>query len=206
MLAHPHGDHLRYPVVWVMCPTQSTTLSKPVIRGLLRYYNKIQYFILNDENGSRDVHVPTPASVCVPKTTDNGCGFIGELRHMTALWMLRKDERKCDWMCDKAHEQPLVQFCSLSEVKSDQVKSLYTGADELWREGITTPYVGVVSVSGYNLLLVQVPTCSFPIQEEEDEGACPTCGGESGLHSVQYSLTIVRYLCTNMLWTKRNST
>ena len=131
---------LRCPKVWIMCPTRSTRLTVARIQGLLQYYNKISCLLLSAENTPR----PGTRTCCihVPKAKDKGCGFIAELRHMTAL---------CEWgVCDRAPppRQSIVSFCSLEDVNSPDASSLYEAAELVWKnQGIMTRYVAVLSVS-----------------------------------------------------------
>ena len=82
----------------------------------------------------------SPCCVHVPKVKDKGCGFIAELRHMTAL---------CEWgVCDRAPQQSVVSFCALEDVNSLDASNLYEAAEQVWRSnGITTNHVAVLSVS-----------------------------------------------------------
>ena len=145
VLYHPHGDHLRSSVVWLMYPMHSDCLKLESIRELLQYFNRVRFFILTSE--VKTVR-QSSSKIYVPSTFGNGSSFIAELRHISALWQLRRKQVECSWFCSSGDtESAAVRFCAPDDVKANEVVSFYTAANELWREGIKTFHVAILSVS-----------------------------------------------------------
>ena len=154
VLYHPHGDHLRSSVVWLMYPMSSDSLKLESIRKLLHYYNKVRFFIFTSafERAARQ----SSSKIYVPGTFENGSPFIAELRHISALWQLRKKKVERSWICDTDSTSSAVQFCTLDDAKTDEVVSFYTAANDLWREGIKTFHVAILSVSHLAMLFIML--------------------------------------------------
>lgn len=155
VIYHAHGNHLKSPIVWLMHPTHRDHLKPASVCSLLQYFNTVRFFILNTEIETSSVSQSIGQSnssggIYVPKTLRNGSGFIAELRHMTALWQLRRnqDNSDCSWLCGKsdADERSVVRFCTLDQINSSEVTSFYTAADEVWRKGIKNFHAAVLSV------------------------------------------------------------
>ena len=187
-----------------MCPAHIDHLREKSLRGLLRHFNRTRFLLLTAECDLIQQGDPD-GSVQVASTTGNGCAFIAELRHMTALWQLRGEE--CSWHCDRAPvdaDHPVVRFCSLGEeVNCKEAIALYTAADGVWADGIKTFHAAIISVRGRMLVVCVYTHLSSPQRRGGD--GCPTCGGHTALHSIQYSFKIVKYLSQNMPWVCRHS-
>ena len=154
VIYHAHGNHLKSPIVWLMHPTHCDHLKPASVCSLLQYFNTVRFFILNSKIETTSVshsigQSNSSGGIYIPRTLGNGSGFIAELRHMTALWQLRKNQENCEcgWLCGKSDaERSVVQFCTLDQINSSEVTSFYTAAEEVWRKGIKNFHAAVLSV------------------------------------------------------------
>ena len=139
-----------------MCPTHVDYLGENSLRGLLRYFDRVKFFVLSAECDLINPRNPD-AVVRVVASVYDGHNFITELRHWTALWQLRGEE-ECNWHCDRAPKDtdpPPVDFSELeADISCKEAKQLYSAATKAWRGGVATYHVAIVSVSVSSGLLV----------------------------------------------------
>ena len=197
-----------------MHPTNHDHLKPASLCSFLQYFNTVRFFILNTEIKTSSVSQSirqsnSSGSIYIPKTLGNGNGFIAELRHMTALWQLRRNQDSdCSWLCGKsvADECSVVRFCTLDQINSSEVTSFYTAADDVWRKGIKTFHAAVLSVRHNSVMYVLLKYLFelFSLQDNSEE-FCDFCMNNHALHGVQYSYKVVQYLCQNLPWSYKIS-